>query len=199
MSSAIDPTKPTSGNALTADVRSNFSAAKTEIEDLQNGKQPSDALLTAIAALSTVADRMLYFTGADAVALTTATAAGRKLLGTASNAVRIPHSWTIGGEVKVASGDTDYIVPFFVPVPAGRYVTAVAARSRINGGTSATVKLQKNGVDQVTGLSVTTSNTTHDFTDFSLADGDRINLVVTAVSGVPKNLTFTLYLDYGVL
>lgn len=35
MASAIDPTKPTAGAALTADVRQNFAAAKQEIEALQ--------------------------------------------------------------------------------------------------------------------------------------------------------------------
>jgi len=35
MASSIDPTKPTSGTALTADVRANFSSAKDEIEALQ--------------------------------------------------------------------------------------------------------------------------------------------------------------------
>lgn len=35
MTSSIDPTKPTAVVALTADVRANFSAAKTEIEALQ--------------------------------------------------------------------------------------------------------------------------------------------------------------------
>jgi cell division protein FtsB len=35
MTSAVDPTKPTAGAALTADVRSNFQAAHDEIEALQ--------------------------------------------------------------------------------------------------------------------------------------------------------------------
>lgn len=35
MSSNIDPTKPTSGIAFTADVRANFQAAKNEIEAMQ--------------------------------------------------------------------------------------------------------------------------------------------------------------------
>jgi len=35
MTSAIDPTKPVAGAALTADVRANFAAAKREIEALQ--------------------------------------------------------------------------------------------------------------------------------------------------------------------
>jgi len=38
MASSIDATKPTAGAALTADVRNNFSAAKTEIEALQATK-----------------------------------------------------------------------------------------------------------------------------------------------------------------
>lgn len=38
MASSIDATKPTTGSALTSDVRDNFSAAKTEIEALQTDK-----------------------------------------------------------------------------------------------------------------------------------------------------------------
>jgi hypothetical protein len=45
MTSAIDPTKPGTPQAWTVDMRSNFSAAKSEIEALQGGAaQPSDAL-----------------------------------------------------------------------------------------------------------------------------------------------------------
>jgi hypothetical protein len=36
MASNIDPSKPTEGNATTSSVRDNFTAAKTEIEQLQN-------------------------------------------------------------------------------------------------------------------------------------------------------------------
>src|SRR3972149_5500120 len=38
MPSNVDPLVPPAGNALTADVRANFAAAKTEIETLQTGK-----------------------------------------------------------------------------------------------------------------------------------------------------------------
>lgn len=50
--------------------------------------QPLDAMLTALAALVTVADRGLYFTGADAPALFTLTAAGRALLDDADAAAQ---------------------------------------------------------------------------------------------------------------
>lgn len=53
---------------------------KQLVETLDTGKQPIDALLTALAALVTAADKMLYFTGADAPALTTLTAYMRTAL-----------------------------------------------------------------------------------------------------------------------
>ncbi len=80
MASAIDATKPAAGTALTADVRANFTAAKAEIEALQAGTQPLDGLLTALSALVTVADRLIYATGADTVAMAALTAFARTLL-----------------------------------------------------------------------------------------------------------------------
>ncbi|MGL4230126.1 MAG: hypothetical protein ACRCWJ_02060, partial [Casimicrobium sp.] len=48
MPSAIDPTKPITGNPTTASVRDNFAAAKSEIEALQAS---TDSLTTAVNAL----------------------------------------------------------------------------------------------------------------------------------------------------
>ena len=45
MASSIDATKPTEGTATTQSVRDNFSAAKTEIEALQTGKQNQSTIL----------------------------------------------------------------------------------------------------------------------------------------------------------
>jgi hypothetical protein len=111
-----------------------------------------------------------------------------------------PHSWTIGGEIKVPSSDTDYIPPFFIPVASGQTVTLTEARHRINGGTSATVKLQKNGGDITgwTGISVTTTSTTTNAADEAFTDEDTLALVVTAVSGTPINMTFTVFLQHVV-
>lgn len=112
---------------------------------------------------------------------------------------RTPHTFAISGEVLVPVGDLDFINPMFVPVAAGRTCKLVAARHKINSGTSATVKLQINGVDAAgfSSMTVTTTAATTDPADILLADGDRINLVVTAISGAPKNLSFTLYLEHG--
>lgn len=111
----------------------------------------------------------------------------------------VPNTFAIMGEIKVASGDTDFIPPFFVKVPTGQTVKLISARHKINGGTSANVKLTKNGTD-ITGFTNITVNTTAsdtDPTDVSLANNDLIALVVNSVSGSPMNMSFTLFLEYG--
>lgn len=111
---------------------------------------------------------------------------------------RLGHTFTIPGDIVVAVGDADFVCPFFVPVQVGRTTKLVAARHRINAGTSATVKLTNNGVDITgfTALSVTTAPTTTDPADVTLAANDLIALVVTAISGSPKNLSFSLYFEH---
>ena len=62
MTSAIDPTKPTSGHAFTADVRANFGAAKSEIEALQESaallQESIAALQESLAALQQEQERI---------------------------------------------------------------------------------------------------------------------------------------------
>lgn len=48
--------------------------------DLANGRQPADAILTALAGLATAADKLPYFTGVDRAALTALTSVGRAIL-----------------------------------------------------------------------------------------------------------------------
>lgn len=111
-----------------------------------------------------------------------------------------PHTWAVAGEVKVPVGDADVIPGFFVPTLApGQTVKLVEARHVIGSGTSATVKLRRNGVDIAgfTGMSVTPTAALTNPADIALAAGDYIQPVVTAVSGTPKNLTLTIALEYG--
>ncbi|WP_446919295.1 phage tail-collar fiber domain-containing protein [Klebsiella pneumoniae] len=54
------------------------------VYDLANGKQPADAILTALAGLATAADKLPYFTGNDIASLTTLTNVGRNILDKAS-------------------------------------------------------------------------------------------------------------------
>lgn len=111
----------------------------------------------------------------------------------------IGHTFAVAGEILVPVGDLDFINPLFVPVAAGRTVKLAKCRYKINTGTSVTAKLQINGVDATgfTGISVTTTVAETDPANITLADGDRLALVVTAVSGTPKNMSFTCVLEHA--
>lgn len=119
---------------------------------------------------------------------------------TLTKTIRQGHTWAISGEVKVPSGDTNFLMPFFVSLASGQTAKIVSAKHKINSGTSVTVKVQKDDVDVTgfTGISVTTTATTTNPADVSLADGDKLALVVTAVNGTPKNMSFTLFLEHTV-
>lgn len=64
MSSSIDPSKPTAGTALTADVRNNFQAAKDEIEenqaDIITAQATADAAAAAAASAVSTAMQTIY-------------------------------------------------------------------------------------------------------------------------------------------
>lgn len=108
---------------------------------------------------------------------------------------RESHGWAIAGEIKVPVGDVDFIPGFFAAKGAGETLTLKKLRARINSGTSVTIKVQINGADVsgYTGLVVNNTTTGQDFApgDVSISNDDRINIVVTAVAGTPKNLAVT--------
>ncbi len=118
---------------------------------------------------------------------------------THSKTVRVPQTYAISGEIKVPSGDTDFINPFFISLPSGQTANLVSCRYKINSGTSATVKLQKNGSDITgfTSISVSSTAASATPTAVSLANNDMISLVVTGVSGTPKNMSFTIFVEYS--
>lgn len=95
MASSIDATKPTAGAALTADVRNNFSAAKTEIEALQAA--------VASALVAKAGDTM---TGALnwAATQTIASAATTDIGAATSNSVIVSGTTTITGLGTIAAG-----------------------------------------------------------------------------------------------
>lgn len=111
----------------------------------------------------------------------------------------ISHTFSVAGDVAVPVGQLDFINPMFASVASGRTVKLAKCKYKINSGTSATCKLQINGVDATgfTGISVTTTAATTDPTNISLADGDVIALIVTAVSGSPVNMSFTITLEHA--
>ena len=116
----------------------------------------------------------------------------------ADKVYRIGHTYGIISRIKVPNGQKDFIIPFFVSLASGQTAKLVEARHIINTGTSVTCKLQKNGSDITgfTGISVTTTAANTDPADVTLANDDKLALVVTATSGNPQNMSFTLFIEY---
>lgn len=146
------------------------------------------------------ASQYVTFTGPTQARTYTLPDAAATLARVGAITTRVAHTWAISGAIAVPSGDTDFICPFYVPVPTGQTAALAACRYSINSGTSATVKLQKNGVDATgfTAISVTTTPATTDPANVALADGDALALVVTAVSASPTNMSFTVWIEYTV-
>jgi hypothetical protein len=129
-----------------------------------------------------------------------------KIINSSNNTITLPkilklgHTWTISDEIKFASGQTNFLLPHFVSFASGQTAKIVSARHIINSGTSVTVKIQKNGVD-VVGFSSITIHTTASTTnpsDVILSENDKLALVVTGISGIPINMTFTLFIEYTI-
>ena len=116
-----------------------------------------------------------------------------------SDTIQVSHTWAIPGEIKVASGDDDYINGMFINAPTGYTIKIASCRYRINSGTSATVSIKKNTSTDLTGftgISVTTTAATTDPSDVTLSNNDYIAPVITAVSGTPTNMSFTIFITY---
>lgn len=105
------------------------------------------------------------------------------------------HTFAVQGEVTTASLEA---LRHFIALATGETKRLVRVRARLGSGTSATLKLQKNGVD-ATGFTGLESKSTEDKaltpTAVELADNDAISAVITAVSGTPKNLSITFVIE----
>jgi hypothetical protein len=114
-------------------------------------------------------------------------------------AFELGHTFLVAGEIRVPVGQGDIIPQIFVPVLAGQTVKLKRARYGIVAGTSATFKVARNGVD-VTGLTGLVAGQTVAETALGtpvvMANNDRLHIIVTAISGVPQNLSCTLVLEH---
>ncbi len=142
----------------------------------------------------------------DIEVLTVAEAMGAPVTGSTGGAGGGGSKWsetkvfTIPDEIRVPAGDVDFIPPFFISLTAGQTAKVTKVIHRLNSGTSATFKLQKNGSDLTgfTGIEAKPEIQTTDPADQELADGDKLAMVVTAVSGTPKNLSVAVVIEYTV-
>lgn len=167
---------------------------KQLVETIDTGKQPIDALLTALAALVTSADKLAYFTGADAVAQTTLTAymrtalaavdaaAARTVLGAASPADiataitalvdASPGALDTLNELAAALGDDSNF--------AATINAALAARAQLAAAQSFT-KAQRGAV-------VALADGATIIPDFSLANNFSVTLGGNRTLAAPTNL-----------
>ena len=111
----------------------------------------------------------------------------------------IPHTWVVPNAVTVPSGTTDAIPPMIITVPTGKTAKLLSMQYRLLGGTSATFSLQRNGSNIIgfTNIVVGTGTAITNPTDITLAESDRIQPVITAVSGSPVGLSISIVIEYG--
>ena len=114
----------------------------------------------------------------------------------------IPHTYAVQGLLAVASGATNFLPNFFVPVPPGQTCALVAVRAMIrNASDSVTLKIQQNGADitGMTGISVTNSPATTTLASFiDVFDDDHFGVIITALGTAPDGLSLTFYFNYQV-
>jgi len=117
--------------------------------------------------------------------------------GNSLKTVRIPHTWHIPGEVKVASGDIDYIMGFVVPdqFGAGSGTTLAGVRAKLNSGTSVVVGIYRNG-NLIYNFTVTTAMTNPAGAATVFFGGDLITIIVSNPIGSPRNLMVSAQFDY---
>ncbi len=123
---------------------------------------------------------------------------GNYALVTHTHTYRFGHTWAIAGKLSVASPPENVVLPFFVSMASGQTAQVVKARFVIESGTNCNVKIQKNGVDLTgyTSITVTTTEASVTPAAQSLAEDDKLQLVINSVTGSPANLSFTLFIEY---
>ena len=110
--------------------------------------------------------------------------------------LRTHTTYSVQGLIAVPSGATNYLPPFFMPVPTGQRALFVGVRYIVRAGTSVTFNVTQNGTVVITGAVATTTATETDLTTYlDVNDGDLFAVVVTAISGTPDGLTVGFYWD----
>jgi hypothetical protein len=105
------------------------------------------------------------------------------------------HTWAVAGDVTAIT-----LPPMFVLTgnSAGyeEVVTFEKFRAKIGGGTNASIKFQKNGVDipSATRLVVPGAATESGFTANTMVDTDELGIVINSITGSPTDLSVTAYI-----
>lgn len=155
----------------------NFAATLTAA---LGGKQPLDATLTALAALATVADRMIYATGADAFATTPLTAFARTLLDDADAA-------TARATLAAAplAGPAFTGVPTAPTAAGGNNTTQLATTAFVQAALTALINAAPGALDTLDELAAALGDDANFAATITAALALKAPLASPALTGVP--------------
>ena len=154
---------------------------KALVDALGTGKQPLDATLTALAALATVADKLIYATGADTFSTTTLTAFARTLLDDADAAT-----------ARATLGAAPLASPAFTGTPttttpmAADNSTALATTAFVKAAVAALVNASPGTLDTLNELAVALGNDPNFATTITtaLAGKQPLDATLTAIAAL---------------
>jgi len=108
------------------------------------------------------------------------------------------HSYILPGQIDVEVGDANHIPPFYISNAPGQVTKLSKVTYSLNSGGPAYCSVLRNSsiVQSYSGLYVGVGAGTLDATDVYLQDGDSLAILVNRVENAPKDMSFTLFLDY---
>jgi hypothetical protein len=106
----------------------------------------------------------------------------------------LPYTFAISGDIAVASGDTNYINPFYVSLASGQSARIIGYKTICNSG-SCVIDVKQNGSVVINDVSVSTTVASNTSQGIDLADGDAITIAVVSSSSA-KNLSFSIFVEY---
>ena len=122
-----------------------------------------------------------------------ADAANKTYVDTRTKTFRTSHTWAVAGAITAGMN----IPGIFLPEAGSQATTIVGFRAVTLTGTSATVQLTRNGASLGSATAVTTTAATTALSQAVTAD-DLIRPTITAISGAPADLTYSLLLEHVV-
>lgn len=117
------------------------------------------------------------------------------------------HTWAVPGAISAPTGTPtqNYLPPFYVALRSGTQSAKLVSCFYVVEQGSVTATLRKktwggseSDVTGFTSIGVTTTDATTDPTDVTLADKDRLRLVLSSPTSSPWNLSFSIIIEHTI-